>query len=101
MKLAKLNCKEDVIIYGRNQDGNPDHCFFKGKDYLFCLDEKKGDIFTYNEVKEVHFLALDDYYTDKYFDVIKIAEIEDFNLDEFTHKKHIKLNKEKYHYEEI
>ncbi|MCP1159341.1 hypothetical protein [Bacillus infantis] len=99
-KVAKLKCKQSVIIYGRNSDGSPDECFKEGREYLFCVDEKKGEIFAFNDVKEVHFLDLVDYYTDKHFDIVKIDQVENFNLDEFTHAKMKKLFKERYDYSE-
>jgi len=100
LKLATLLCKESVVIYGRNENGEADRCFQKGKEYLFCVDEKKGEIFTLNDVKEVHFLSLSDYYTDKHFKVLTIKDIEKYDLDEFTLNRMKKLYKEKYHYEE-
>ena len=84
ISLVNLKCKESVIIFGRNKNGFPDKCFEEGKEYIFCLDEKNGDIFTYNDVREVHFLSMNDDYTDKYFEVLEIKQIDEFNLDEFT-----------------
>lgn len=100
LKLAKLICTQSVIIYGRNENGEPDKCFEVGNEYLFCVDEKKGEIFTFNDVKEVHFLSLDDYYTDKHFDVLTIKDAEEFELDEFTLSRMKRLNKDKYDFEE-
>ena len=100
LKLARLKCKESVIIYGRNANGEPDKCFEQGKEYLFCVDEKKGDIFTFNDVKEVHFFGLNDSYTDQYFDVIEVKDAEEFGLDEFTLSRMKRLNKDKYDFEE-
>lgn len=102
MKLALMKCIEDVIITGRNEDGSADHCFIGGKDYLFCVDEKKKkvDIFTFNEVKEVHFLKLLDDFSYKHFDLLKMDELDNFDLDEFTKAKYQKLFKERYEYSE-
>jgi len=100
LKLAKLMCKESVIIYGRNANGEPDKCFEGGKEYLFCFDEKKGDLFTFNEVKEVHFLKMDDYFTDQYFDVITVGNADEFGLDEFTLNRMNRLNKDRYDFED-
>ena len=94
MKIAQLECIEDVIIHGRNE--SPDHCFEEGKKYLFCFDEKKGDVFTVHEVNEVHFMTLEERYTEKHFDVLGVKDAENFNLDEFTFKKMKRLFKERY-----
>lgn len=100
LKLAKLKCKGSVVIYGRNVDGSPDLCFEEGKEYLFCFDEKKNEIFTHNEVKEVHFLSLNDYYTDKHFVVVSIGEAELFGLDEFNLGRMKRLFKERHNFSE-
>ena len=96
LKLAKLKCIKTVIIHGRNDNGEPDRCFLQGKEYLFCYDEKKGEIFIHNEVKEVHFLSLNDYYTDKHFEVMTIGEAAIFKLDEFSLNRMARLYKERY-----
>lgn len=98
MKLAKLKCIKDMIVHGRNSDGSPDVCFNESCEYLFCLDEKKQEIFTLNDVKEVHFLKLFDTFTIEYFEVMKIENCELFNLDELTLKRMKKLYKERYNY---
>jgi hypothetical protein len=95
LKIVKLKCKKDMIIYGRNENGKPDKCFECGKEYLFCFDEKTGNIFIFNEVKEIHSLDLEDYYTDKYFDVIAIDDAENFNLDEFSLNRMKRLYKDR------
>lgn len=100
LKLAKLKCKESVIIFGRNTNGEPDKCFEGGKEYLFCVDERKGQIFTHNDVKEVHFLKMDDYFTDKHFEVLVIKNADEFDLDEFTLSRMKRLNKDKYDFED-
>jgi hypothetical protein len=99
-KLAKLACKETMIIYGRNADGEPDQCFEEGKEYIFCVDEKKGSIFTFNDVKEAHFLSLYDSYTYKYFNVMAIGDAHEFGLDLFTLERMKRLNREKHDFEE-
>ncbi|MDA2157850.1 hypothetical protein [Bacillus cereus group sp. Bc253] len=35
-------------------DGAPDYCFIKGKEYDMCLDERKNECFTLNDVEEMH-----------------------------------------------
>jgi hypothetical protein len=100
LKLAKLKCKEDVIIYGRNKNGEPDKCFKKGNEYLFCVDEIKHNIFTFNDVKEIHSLGLDDYYTDKYFEVLTIDESDNFGLDEFSLNRMERLYKDRKNFQD-
>lgn len=99
-QLAKLKCKESVIAYGRNESGEPDVCFDVGKEYLFCVDNEAGDIFTVDDVGEVHFLTLNSYFTDKHFDIIAINNANQFDLDELTLKRMECLNKEKYEYQD-
>lgn len=100
MKLAKLKCIKSVVIYGRNEDGSADQCFEEGKEYLFCFDVKKNEIFTYNDVQKVHFLKLDDYYTDKHFVVLSLGEAESFGLDEFNMNRMKRLFKERHNFQE-
>ncbi|MCP1159390.1 hypothetical protein [Bacillus infantis] len=100
LKLAKLKCKKSLIIYGRNTGSEPDKCFENGKDYLFCVDEKKCDIFTYNDVKEVHFLSLNDDYTYQHFILLEVNDAEEFGLDEFTLNRMKRLNKDRYDFED-
>lgn len=83
MKFLLIKCIEDVVITGRNSDGTPDHCFIKEKEYDMCLDEKKGDCFTVNEVGEMHFIGYENnYYFDKHFAVVKELKGDDFTNDE-------------------
>jgi hypothetical protein len=100
LQIAKLNCVEDVITYGRNSDGSPDHNFKKGNVYLFCVDEKKGDLFTYDDSKEVHFTGAQHKFTEKHFDVIAVGEANTFGLDEFTLIRMKRLYKERHDFAE-
>lgn len=96
LKLARLKCKESVVIYGRNEDGKPDNCFEIGKEYLFCYDEMKDEIFTHNDVNMVHFLTLNDAYTQKHFELLALKEAEGFALDEFSLGRMKRLYKERH-----
>lgn len=58
MKFLLIKCIKDIIISGRNEDGTPDHCFVKGKEYDMCLDERKNECFTLNEVSVMLFFHL-------------------------------------------
>lgn len=101
MKFLLVKCIEDVVITGRNSDGTPDHCFIKGKEYDMCLDEKKGDCFTVNEVREMHFIGYENnYYFDKHFEVVRELIEDDFNGDELRLHRLKKMAKEKHNYEE-
>lgn len=100
MKLAELQCIKSVVIYGRRTDGEPDQCFEEGKKYLFCYDEKENDIFTYNDVKEVHFLSLNGYFTTKHFEVLSIGNAEQFGLDELGLARMVRLFKERHDFSE-
>ncbi|WP_311078109.1 hypothetical protein [Paenibacillus polymyxa] len=98
--LARVRCRESMIIYGRNSNGKADRCFEEGKDYLFCYDVKKDEIFTYNEVNEMHFFSLDDVYTDKHFELVLIADAAEFGLDEVTLMRFKKMFKDRHNYTE-
>ncbi|MFE6075604.1 hypothetical protein ACFVQB_14125 [Paenibacillus sp. NPDC057886] len=100
MLLAKLKCIDSLTIYGRNPDGSPDHCFKEGREYLFCFDTKKGELFTYNDVKEMHFFSFSDYFTDKHFSVIEINKMENFGLDQFDLARYRRMFKDKGSYSE-
>ncbi|MEW9578123.1 hypothetical protein U9K47_22690 [Bacillus toyonensis] len=101
MKFLLIKCTQDVIISGRNVDGTPDRCFIKGKEYDMCFDEKKGDYFTVNEVKVMHFIGYEnDYYFDKHFKVVKELKEEDFTDDELRLQRLRRIAKEKNNYEE-
>ncbi|MES5957484.1 hypothetical protein QCI42_29760 [Bacillus fungorum] len=101
MKFLLVKCIKDVVITGRNSDGTPDHCFIKGKEYDMCLDEKKGDCFTVNEVKVMHFIGYENnYYFDKHFEVIKELKEDDFANDELRLRRLKRMAKEKNNYEE-
>ena len=100
MRLAKLLCFEDVLITGRNKDGSPDICFVKEKEYYFIFDKKKNQIYTLNEVNEVHFLNLsDNKFTNKHFELIGINDADFFKLDEVTLRRFLNLSKRKGDYE--
>lgn len=96
MKLALFECHTDVFVTGRNDDGSPDHCFYKDKEYLFCYDEKKHTVFTVNEVGEFDTSKLE--FMGREFTLLRIADVEQFNLDEFTERRLRKLFKERLHY---
>ncbi|MGN4418862.1 hypothetical protein ACTFRD_11345 [Bacillus cereus group sp. MYBK249-1] len=101
MKFLLVTCIEDVVITGRNSDGTPDHCFIQGKEYDMCLDEKKGDCFTVNEVREMHFIGYENnYYFDKHFKVVKELEDEDLANDELRLQRLKRMAREKHNYEE-
>ncbi|OOR14185.1 hypothetical protein BW897_03920 [Bacillus cereus] len=101
MKFLLIKCIQDVIISGRNAYGTPDHCFIKGKEYEMCFDEKKGDCFTMDEVKMMHFVGYEnDYYFDKHFEVVKELHEEDFDGDELRLYRLRRIAKEKHNYEE-
>ncbi|MFE4880709.1 hypothetical protein [Bacillus mycoides] len=101
MKYLSIKCIQDVIISGRNTDGTPDHCFIKGKEYDMCFDEKKGDCFTVDEVKMMHFVGCEnDYYFDKHFEVVKTLKDDDFKGNELRLQRLKRMAKEKYNYEE-
>ncbi|MBX4152427.1 hypothetical protein [Paenibacillus lautus] len=100
LMLAKLKCIESVIVYGRNSDGKPDHCFQENEEYLFCYDTKKGEIFTYNDVGEMHFLNFNDYFTDKYFVVLSVNRAEECGLDELNLARYKKMYVDRYEYSE-
>lgn len=99
MKLAELHCIQDITIYGRNEDGSPDHCFIEGKDYLFCVNEHDQDLFTVNEVGMVHYCKLDDDFTKDNFIIKHVKEAVDYGLDDLTLHKMKKLNKERKNYQ--
>ncbi|WP_223262130.1 hypothetical protein [Bacillus wiedmannii] len=101
MQFLLIKCIKDVIISGRNEDGAPDHCFIKGKEYEMCFDEKKRDCFTVDEVKMMHFVGCEnDYYFDKHFAVVKELTEDDFAGDELRLHRLKRMGKEKHNYEE-
>ncbi|MDA1861183.1 hypothetical protein PDK22_26205 [Bacillus cereus group sp. BY122LC] len=101
MQFLLIKCITDVIISGRNEDGAPDHCFIKGKEYDMCFDEKKGNCFTIDEVKMMHFVGCEnDYYFDKHFEVVKNLKDDDFKDNELRLQRLKRMAKEKYNYEE-
>lgn len=100
MKLALYLCKKDIVIYGRNEDGSPDICYYKNEEYLFCLDEKKNNVFNICDVNEYYIDSVDNMVKDGKFELILIDDIENFGLDELSAYKYKKLHKERIHYEE-
>ncbi|PDZ39458.1 hypothetical protein CON18_14860 [Bacillus cereus] len=101
MKFLLVRCIKDVVIIGRNPDGTPDHCFIKGKEYDMCLDERKNECFTLNEVKEMHFLGYkNDWYFDENFEFVKPLKDEDFERNEIRLQRLRKMAKEKNNYKE-
>lgn len=100
-KLALLKCKKDMIIYGRIDAHET--CYIKGKEYIFIVDEKEGELFNINELEEIYFFntpritegEFGDWFTEEYFDIIKIGNPEEFDLDEFALFRLEKLNKER------
>ncbi|MBE7896110.1 hypothetical protein G7L40_20595 [Paenibacillus polymyxa] len=100
LMLARVRCRESMIIYGRKPNEEADHCFEAGKEYLFCYDAKRDEIFTYNDVNEMHFLSLSDYYTDKHFELVLIADATEFGLDEVTLMRFKRMFKDRHNYAE-
>lgn len=98
LRLVKTECRETMLIFGRNTNGEPDRCFEVGKEYLFCYDEKKDEIFTVNDVKEIHFLKLNDKFTQEHFEIKEFLNLNDCDLDEVTKQRYVKLFKERYEY---
>ena len=101
MKFLLIKCIKDINISGRNEDGTPDHCFAKGKEYDMCLDERKNECFTLNDVKEMHFFGhKDNWYFDEHFEVVKELQKEDFTGNELRMHRLKKMAKDKRNYEE-
>jgi hypothetical protein len=100
MKIAQLTCLDDVVIYGRHENGDPDHCFTKNTKYLFCLDEKKNNIFTINDVEKFHIFPLSSDYTATHFEVNSIDTIEDSPVDEVTLQRMKRIYKDRHNFEE-
>lgn len=101
MKFLLIKCIKDIIISGRNEDGTPDHCFVKGKEYDMCLDERKNECFTLNEVNVMHFFNYENnWYFNKHFEFVKELKDDDFTNDELRLQRLKRMAKEKKHYEE-
>lgn len=100
MKIAELHCIKDIIIYGRNEDGSPDHCYVAGEDYLFCLDAKSDSYFGLNEVGMVHFIRTNDDYTTLHFTTNEVNDIEQFGFDDLTIHRLKKLEKERKNFQD-
>lgn len=101
MKFLLIKCIKDINISGRNEDGTSDHCFSKGKEYDMCLDERKNECFTLNEVNVMHFFTYENNrYFAQHFEVVKELQEEDFVGDELRMHRLKKMAKEKHNYEE-
>ncbi|HHQ1468753.1 TPA: hypothetical protein QCU25_001229 [Bacillus anthracis] len=101
MKFLLIKCIKDINISGRNEDGTPDHCFVEEKEYDMCLDERKNECFTLNEVNVMHFFTYENnWYFAQHFEVVKELQEEDFVGDELRMHRLKKMAKEKHNYEE-
>jgi hypothetical protein len=101
MKFLLIKCIKDIIISGRNEDGTSDHCFVKEKEYDMCLDERKNECFTLNEVNVMHFFTYENnWYFDEHFEFVKELKEDDFTNDELRLQRLKRMAKEWKHYEE-
>ena len=98
MKLALYKCLENIDITGRNADGTPDRVFNKDKEYLFCYDEKKEQVFIICEVDEYYVSNIK--YMEHGFKLVRVGNLDDFDLDELSQQRYKKLYRERLNYEE-
>lgn len=95
MKIAELHCIKDILIYGRHEDGTPDHCFTAGEDYLFCLDDESDSYFGLNDIGMMHLVRMNDGFTSLHFTINELNDIEQFGFDDLTIHRLKKLEKER------
>lgn len=98
IKVAQLECIEDVVIYGRNEDGSADVCFKQGNSYIFAYHTKTNNLTIVNDVHEIHSFGMSDTFRYKHFDVVSVDNIHDLDLDDLSKKRLINLHDSNYEF---
>ncbi|MCR6856604.1 hypothetical protein P5G86_24150 [Paenibacillus jamilae] len=102
MRFLLVRCIKDVVTTGRNGNSMPDHCFIKEKEYDMCLDERKNECFTLNEIKKMHFFGYkNNWYFNEHFEIVKELQDYDFKGVEIRLHKLKGMAEEKHDFQEF